>query len=139
MNNEKESIQDIFGRDILPGSIIAISRGNRESEQELSVVTGFAYRGRHWQGRGKIVNLIRLGWSWGGRPPTITKGWLHVGAGFNDDVIVVEPSQAFLALNNKRIQGLIQAVDIAKDEGLLPSDYKLGTPFSDEQIFPEKE
>ena len=135
MIEEEDSIQDIFGQDILPGSIVAISRSNRNALQELSIVTSFGYRGR-----GRVINLIRIGWSWNTRSASITIGWLNSPCqGFNNDVIVIEPTKAFLALNNKRVQSLIEAVDIAKDKKLLPSDYKLGKPFSDEQIFPEIE
>lgn len=132
MDEDNKSVQDIFGQDILPGSIIAISRGNRQSLQELSIVTSFGYRGR-----GKVIKLVRLGWSWGGKT-NITVGWLsNPKYGFNNDVIVIDPGKAFLALNNKRIQGLLQAIDIAKDDGHLPDDYKLGKPFSDKQDFGE--
>lgn len=139
MNNEKESIQDIFGQDILPGSLLAIRRKDRGSSLELSIVVGFDYRGKNWRTGGKpqeIAKVIRLGW-W--KSNSITKGWITLQRGYNDNIIVVEPSQAFLALNNDKIKRVLRAVDIAKDEGLLPDDYKLAKPFSDEQIFAEKE
>lgn len=133
MEKELESFQDIFGQDILPGHIVAISRANRSALQELAIVLSFGYRNSRYRGKAKIVNLIRLGWT-----SKLSKGWLSVNHGFNNDVIVIEPGKAFLALNNKRIQSLIKAIDIAKDEGILPSNYTLGKPFSDKQEFVEE-
>lgn len=138
MSEEVENIQDVFGQDILPGSLLAIRRADRGHSLELSIVVGFGYRRRNWSTNSKqeVVRVVRLGW---GKADKVTKGWIEIVRGYNDNIIVVEPGQAFLALNNDKIKKVLRAVDLAKDEGLLPDDYKLGKPFATEQIFPEDE
>ena len=129
MEEELESFQDIFGQDILPGHIVAVSYINHSIFQELAVVLSFGY---HYSDKAKFVKLI----SYDHYSPVhegVVVGWMPVNYGFNNNVIVIEPDKVFLALNNKRIQSLIKIIDIAKDEGILPDDYILGKAFDNKQ------
>lgn len=137
MKEELESFQDIFGQDILPGHIVALSCANRSIFQGLAVVLSFGYR---YSDKAKFVKLIishdhyfisHDHYS----PPSmaLSKRWMSVNYGFNNNVIVIEPDKVFLALNNRRIQSLIEAIDLAKDEGILPDDYILGKAFDNKQ------
>jgi hypothetical protein len=130
-----DSIQDIFAQDIFAGNLIAISRGN-SSEIQLAVVLGFRKSKNPYNFNPKINPLLKIvtfQHYWGNGKGK--KSFVEVQPGVNANLIIVDASNLLFAINNKRIQEVLQSVDHAKHRKLLPQEYKLGQPIAEEQIW----
>lgn len=126
------AFQDIFGQDILPGHILAVRRRSKGSSLDLYIATslGPASKSQQRYGFSGKVRVLRLAQY----SDTLSGSYINLKTGFNNDVVIIEPSNVFLSLQNKKVARLFSIVDAGKSSGKLPEDYKLGKPWTEEQV-----
>jgi len=134
---------DLFGEKILLGSLVAFTKGN-QLDLEIGIVirmdkyninypikcTKHVYKYEPKRnGKRRFGKKIKTQRTVIGSKEGIRSSWISI----NEDtelqgrfVVIKNP---LFHLNNPAIIAQLEIMDMAKDKGLLPEDYKLGVPF----------
>lgn len=124
-------ITDFRGHEISPGNIVAVSRSGRGSRRlEAYIVTavrrttisyaGVKYKvnyGKDSAGKMTYERVVS------GVSPGISRSELFPGE-IQQHLVVIE--NPLYAIENPQMEEIIRVADMLKDEGIFPSDYKLG-------------